>query len=155
MDNRFFDISVLGIKGLDDGLRALEFAIQRRIVRKSMKESVDHLKTELLLNLSGRVVNERTGAYVNAMERQKIRSRASHGTLIVTIPLPTRAALGIPRYKKDTGYYPAALEYGSTKMAAKAPIRKAVNMNEEREFAFLAADIDKGIDREVAKLRTA
>ena len=152
MAEPFIDISVLGIKAAEDNLRQLEFAIQRRIVRGSMKRSTERLKNEVLLNLSGRVVRERTGAYVNAMEQQKVRARSSQRGIKVVVPLPTRASLGIPRYPKDTGYYPTALEYGSSTMSAKAPIRKAVNANTEREFARLGDDIGQGIDREVAKI---
>ena len=65
------------------------------------------------------------------------------------LELPQRSDLGIP--EGDKYYYPLAVEYGHTNAPAHPYIRPAIDDYREEEFAKLASDIGKGIEREAAK----
>lgn len=155
MARPMFDLRVLGDKELSRKLSHLAAKGQRRVVGKALRNSGQRIKIRVLLALSGEILQERTGRLVNALEMQKLRSRTlrSQQIYIVGLPLPTRAALGIPADHK--WYYPAALEYGSAKrnIAAFAPFRRTVDTNRDAELNRIGDDIGAGIVREARRGR--
>lgn len=146
-----FDISVLGDKAVSRALDLLPEKSQFNVLRTATRRSNDRLRNDILLNLSGRDVEERTGRYVRAIESQKIRVVVEKKFAVIsTLNLPSRASLGIS--PGDKWYYPAILEYGSPTMTAKSPIRRAVNQNQDREQGKLVRDISKGIKNQWKRL---
>lgn len=153
MSSGMFELKLFGDKQLTKQLGRLPFALQQKILRKTFRDSLKRLKTEILINLSGREVQERTGRYVNAMERQNPRiSFTKDGAVLAGMKMPTRPALGI---SDKGGYYPAALEYGVKRgprqFDAFAPIRKAANARQDAELRRIGDEIGAGIAKEAAK----
>ena len=149
-----FGIKLFGDKDLARALGRLADVTQKKIVKKAFRSSLKRVKTEVLLNMSGRIVQERTGAMVNAFERINPQVRTEKdGTLVVSMKLPTRADIGIEASAK--GYYPTALEYGVKRgrhpFPAKRMIREAVNRVQEQELRRIGTAIGNGIAREAAK----
>lgn len=149
-----FDIKLFGDKELARALGRLADVLQKKIVKKAFRSSLERVKNKVLLNMSGGAVEERTGAMVNAFERINPRVRVEKdGSLVVSMKLPTRAQIGIEADAK--GYYPAALEYGVKRgphqFAAKRMIRDAVNRVQEQELRRIGTAIGNGIAREAAK----
>ena len=148
-----FELKLFGDKQLTKQLSRLPFALQQKVLRKAFRGALKRVKNEILINLSGRVVQEQTGRYVNAMERQNPRiSFTKDGAVLAGTVMPTRASLGI---SDKGGYYPAVLEYGVKKgprqFDAFAPIRKAVNARQDAELRQIGDEIGAGIVREAAK----
>jgi hypothetical protein len=145
-----FDISVVGDKELERRFARLSRTVQRKLILKTFMHTIRRLKNEVLINLSGRVVQERSGRYVTAMESQSIKKFTSDFLVARSFDMPRRAKMGIV---EANGYYPAYLEYGTQKMPAFAPIRKAVNKVERRELAFIADDLARQIARAFKKTK--
>lgn len=142
-------LTVLGDRELLMAFERLPQELRQKALRPELRKSAERVKAKVLLNMSGNVLQERTGALVKAFEAVPFRSKvaARTGSISFLWKWPTRAALGIPRYAKDTGYYPTALEYGTPTVPAKAPIRKAVNANQDLELALIAAGVRKRLLR--------
>ncbi len=147
-----FDLKLLGDQALERDLAKLPDKLQKEAVSPEFRKSAERIKNQVLLNMSGRAVEERTGKLVAAFEAEKIKTRfiRSISALFVVWGLPSRAALGIT--PEDKFYFPTVLEYGSPQMPAKAPIRKAVNANQERELVLIGQGIRKRLDRIWARL---
>lgn len=143
------DISVLGDKSLERKLGRLTDKTQKRLVRKALRRSGKRIWNRVLLNASGVVINEDTGALVNALEETKPVSRSSRGVLEIGFKWPTRAALGIPPTAK--GYYPTALEYGTRKRPPRPFVRRAVNANMDREIERIRRELVNDVLRQFAK----
>lgn len=148
------DIQVLGVKELGQALARFEPRIQKKVVRRALRESGKRLKDKALVNWSGGVVTERTGRTVAAMEAERVKPVRTRRGIRFEWAMPTKAALGI----EDDSYYPFAIEYGYTRtkrapvvVPAKAPIRRAVNSNMAREHAAMGKEIGKGIEREAKR----
>lgn len=152
-----FSFSVKGQVGLARMFNSLPEKVQERVIRPIFEKSVERMKNEVLLNLSGRVVRERTGRYVNAMERKRVNVSVNlqKGTVDATMRTPARALLGID--PKAKGYYPFAVEYGAKKgpriWAGKAPIRKGVNRVQQSELNRVTTELARGILREARVAR--
>ena len=148
-----FDLRLVGDKEAQRTFKGLARELQVKVLRKSAKESAKRLQTEVLLNVSGRIVNERTGKLANAIEAEKPRViKSGEHTSVVGVRLPPREAVGVTSPK---GYYPAILEYGYStakrQMPAKAIYRRAVDDHAEREFRLIARDLRTGVDRIAAR----
>lgn len=148
------DISVLGDKKLEKMLATLEPKVQKRVMRKTLRNSTKRLKVEIIKNLSGNPVHilDKRGTGGWAAQQKKVPVKAlkrSRGRIGYTLPFPTREALGIA--SDDKFFYPAAVEYGHPRASAKAPIRTAVNSRTDLELAIIAREIGKGIEREALK----
>lgn len=138
-----FDISAIGDKQIERAFGQLPERAQSRVIRKVNKQSVERLKNEMLINYSGRVVKEVTGETISAIESQRPTTRSRGDVVVALLPYPQDAEAAITVN---------ALEYGTPTFAAKAPIRKAVNDNQERELGIIAKEIGKGVEREFKKL---
>ena len=152
------DISIFGNKELERALAQFEPKVQKRVVRRVLRRSAERIKLAVMLNWSGRVVQEDTGKTVDAIEAKSIKfERGGRFGLRAVWYLPRRDELGIPEWPYEW-YYPFAVEYGYTRTARapvtvppKPPIRRAVNDNMEREHARMERDLGKGIEREARK----
>ncbi len=141
-----FDLKVFGSRELERQMRALPRIAQDRVMKTALRKAGNRAKNSVLLNLSGNVVQERTGRFVNAMERLPVRLvRRTDNALVYGWSLPSRAALGLPAGKG--GYYPTALEYDA-RLGPKAPIRKGVNSIQDSATSRAVLDMAGGIERE-------
>ena len=83
------------VEGADEVGRAL--ARIPRLVRdkafdKVIKPSLKRIKNRILINLSGAVIDEDTGAYVSAMESASVRTvQKNEDQSVFAISMPTRA----------------------------------------------------------------
>ncbi len=148
------DISILGDKALERGLSQLHGRIQRKVVRQSLRKSAKRLNAAIVQNLSGIPVAPDSGRWLTAQKAQKpISGKRSRRGVRIEVGYPSREALGIAA--KDKYYYPAAIEYGTTKtrkgrgpLPAFAPIRRAVNEHTKTEHRLIGLEIGQGIERE-------
>lgn len=138
-----FDISAIGDKEIIRAFGQLPEKAQSKVIRKVNRRSAERLKTEVLINYSGRVVKEVTSETINAIESQRIITKSRGDVVVAILPDPQEAEAAITVN---------ALEYGTPTFAAKAPIRKAVNDHQERELGIIAKEIGKGVEREFKKL---
>jgi len=153
MARPMFDLKMIGDKELSRKLAHLAEKGQRKVVGKAMRNSGKRVKNEVLIAMSGKILKERTGRLVNALEAMKLKTRSlrSKGLYIVGLPLPTRESLDIP--SKHKWYYPAALEYGSAKrnIPVFAPFRRTVDARKDSELNQIGKDVGRGLEREAKK----
>ncbi|MGH6867175.1 MAG: hypothetical protein ACREDO_13670 [Methyloceanibacter sp.] len=145
---RRIDISVLGDEALSKRLTALPFKVQRKLVSKSLRAAAKRAKQRIIHNLSGGIVQVRTGTLLRAFERAPIRVQSSspRRRLRIGPEFPRREALGIR--PDDKYYYPAAVEYGHGRVRARPFLREAVDKHETAEIARIASDIGRLIESE-------
>lgn len=147
MTAQIFDIKITGAEAVARKLAGLPVKAQKGAMRRALRRTAERAQNETLLNLSGNVVQERTGAYVDAMAAQKVRVlRNNSKALAVGVRMPTRVEVGIT----EGEYYPVILEY-DVRLGPKAPIRKAVNRTEQSDGPRLARDLASAIEREWAR----
>lgn len=151
----FFDVRVTGENELKRKLNRLSEQMRNRIIGVALKAGARMIHTEMLLNLSGRIVQERTGSLVNAMEKQKpvlLRAR-NPDVRTVGIKMPERSALGI----KDRGdgggdsYPPAILEFGSRFMPAFAWARRSADENFDRFVNIVSSVVRNRLEKEAKR----
>ena len=160
-------IRVIGSDAVLRALHELPQKLQDQLVSKELVASAERIKTDLLLNLTGRKVNERTGALVSAFEFQpahRLKATINKGLVRYGIAYPTRAELGIPL--KAKGYYPTALEYGTKErvqttyrgkplekprklgsIVARRYVRDAIDEHRARETRLLTLGIQRRINQ--------
>lgn len=156
-----FDLRMIGDKEVVRAMQGLAKEVQVKVMRGSLRKSAERLKNQILLNASGPIVDEDTGAMVAAFEAARIGTRVRPGGTVAFVKLPSRVALGIPRSQgrdpaKDTEYYPTILEFGQPTQPPRPFMRKAVNDLEEQEYKRIGNDLGKGVTRVWKRLnRTA
>lgn len=155
-----FDMKMIGDKEVVRAMQGLPKEVQVKVMRGSLRKSAERLKNQILLNASGLIVKEDTGAMVAAFEATRIGTRVRPGGTVAFVKLPSRAALGIPRSKgrdpaKDTEYYPTILEFGQPTQPPRPFMRKAVNDLEDEEYIRMGRDIGKGTTRAWRRLNRA
>ena len=130
--------SVQGMKELNDLLQRLEPKIQKRALRPALRDSAKRIKSQIVQNLSGGVVGVRTGTLRRAYRGAKIRAskKGRRGGVTFEIWNPTRTELRIK--PGAPGYYPFAMEYGTSKLPAKRFIRDAVDNLADGEIRKIA-----------------
>jgi len=143
----FIDISMIGDVELEKKLAALgDRATQLKAVRPSLRASAKRLKAEVVANLSGRVVQPKTGRLLAATQAQKVRALPrSRMVISVGFDFPTRIEMGIDADSK--WFYPAHVEYGHPRAAPRPFIRSAVDRNRDSEYAAIGKQIGKTIER--------
>lgn len=140
------ELHVEGIAQLIAGFETLPEKFQRKVLAPMTRASTKRLQARVIENLSGRVVTPRTGRWLASAQAAVVRSRKFRrrsGYVGAGFAFPTRAEVGVD--PKAKGFYPAAVEYGTPTMAAKAPIRRAVNDAAAFEEATMITEMRKGV----------
>lgn len=138
---KMISIEVLGDKALQRKLRALPIAMEKKIVRKALREA-----GRPILASAKALVPVRTGALKKSLRLRALkRSRGSFGVQVRT---GTREELGIPA--DAPYYYPMAVEVGTGHAPAHPYMRPALKSNEGKSIRIAAAEIRRGIE-EVAR----
>lgn len=155
-----FDLRMIGDKEVERALGALPRELQTKTVRTALRKSGGRVKTELLLNLTGRILEEETGALVAAYEMQPVRTRRQpDGTVVASIKTPTQVQLGLPRPRHDptidVEHYGMIQEYGQPDQPPRPFMRKAVDDNVEREHRLIGQDVGAGTERAWRRLTRA
>ncbi len=153
-----FDMKMVGDKGLRIAMTKLPGEVQTKVMRGETRKSTQRLHTEVLLNLSGRVLDEESGALVRAYEAQKVRTKVIPGVAVVaSFKIPTQPQLGMPRpgRKKDEDHYGMIQELGQPDQPPRPFMRKAVNDNEDREHKRIGDGLGKGVTRAWKRLNRA
>ena len=165
------DISMLGDKELQAKLKRLPQKLQHKIAKKALRDSAKRMRPRVAAAAPiGKPRKRRLGVYAGspffeetkpgtlrqAFKTTQIRSLRKgrvYGFLGIGINLPTRAELGIE--PDDKWYYPMAIEYGAhgtrTHFPAKPFIRPTTDKYAMQEYAQIAKDIGRGIEREARK----
>ena len=146
------ELHVEGVAQLIAGFELLPEKFQRKVLAKVTRASAKRLHALVVENLSGRVVTPRTGRWLRSAQDAPVRSRKFRrrsGYVGAGFAFPTRAEVGIDPGSKH--FYPAAEEYGTPTMAAKAPIRRAVNDAAAFEEATMITEMRKGVITQARK----
>lgn len=138
------DISILGDKELSKKLRRLAGKEQRRIVRLAMRESAKRVKARVIANISGKVLDVRTGALLKAFKEAPIQNERSRVNIRLGIVFPTREALGLDRKEP---YYPVILEVGYPGFPKRPYLRPAVDNHKTEEYRLIGNYIGRAIER--------
>ena len=114
--SKFIDISIVGDKKLQAKLKKLEFKLQKKIVRNALSRAILPVRNKA----------KSLAPYDSGLLKQSIKRKrgSKKGMAYAKIVTGTRLELGIPIDAK--GYYPAAIEYGTSKQAAKPFMRVAL-----------------------------
>jgi hypothetical protein len=139
----FVDVSFIGDRELERKLRTLAGPMQRKIVRAALRESAKRTLPRVISNLSGEPVGVRTGTLRAAFAAQKVRAGRSRRGIRLGITFPTRDELGIA--PDDPYFYPAAVEYGHSGVAARPFLRPAVDNHRSAELSAIGAFISRRI----------
>jgi HK97 gp10 family phage protein len=122
--------------------------IERKIARKVIKQST---------RAAGKIVHARvkadapvrSGALRKSIKLRALRrSRSAQGVRIIT---GDRKTLGIAA--GATGYYPAAIEYGTRRTPARPFIRPAFEITKGAASMTLRRELAEGIEREARSAR--
>lgn len=142
------DVQLEGFGEFDRRLAALGPRVEKRVVSRAIRKASKVIHTEFVSRLpedSGRL--KRAAAKVQGNIRSLKRSR--RGNVGVGVFYPRRDALQIPADAKF--YYPAAIEYGTSKQAAQHPLRSAIDMKTNEYLATLRTELGVGIETEAKK----
>ena len=150
MEGIHFDVSAIGLRGLDRLLAQLPAKSERRIIRRVLRDSAKRIHGKLLQNVMGGIVGIRTGRFAMGIASHEVKGQFKRGRLEYGLMLPTREQLGIPPEAKH--YYPAVLEYGAPHMSARAPMRRTVDDNAQAELALIGQEIGRGVERTAKRL---
>lgn len=150
MGVEYYGMELSGFAEFSRAIRSVPIRLRERILPPILEPSINRVHARVLLNMSGAVVQERTGVTVGAFESTKPKVRVeNNGDVTASFKLPTRGKLGIT--PDDPYYYPFATEYGfsvgRTHVAAKMPIRKAANDMAEGELRIISRQIADALGR--------
>lgn len=160
-----FDISVLGAPELTKAFAALPDNLERKVLTKALREA----GKVLLVAVKARAPRDQ-GKLASTLKLKAMkRSRRRVGYAVQT---GTRAELGIiaktrisyegsganlrVKRGKETGYYPAHVEFGhKTEEGTHVPpnpyMRSSLRSGREGLLAIIRNEIDTGIEREMRK----
>jgi HK97 gp10 family phage protein len=137
-----WDIQVLGLENLERKWRNMDAKVQRKILATAARNSAKRTKDRMVENLSGHPVGVVTGRTREAFKKARIRSGSRSRNFIRVGPvIPTREELGIPPWPEEKSFYPFALEYGTSRMAARPFIRPAIDNHVREELNAVAAEV--------------
>lgn len=105
-----FDVTVLGVPGLQRKLDRLTRQAQAKAIRPAVRASAKRAHQRVLANIGGLKLRIITGRLLAAFKAAKIRAAGGRGMIRIGVTWPTRAELGIPA--EDPNFYPVAIEYG-------------------------------------------
>ena len=137
MRDRFIDISMVGDKDLQRKLSKLEFNVQKKIVRNAISRAILPVR-----NKAKSLVPVDSGRLKQSIKRKTSSRRGMATARIVT---GDRAELGIP--VDATGYYPAAIEYGTKNQPAKSFMRAAITILRDHVLKKTGVHIDENIKK--------
>ena len=140
------DISLLGDKELQRKLQRLPYALQKKIVRPSLRAAA-----RPMLATAKATCPEDEGKLKKALKLHAMKSRRRDQFGIV-VDTGTREKLGIPA--DETSYYPMSVEFGhgGPHPAPAHPfLRPAFDTNKERAKRIIAREIGQRITAEARK----
>jgi len=149
------NISVLGVPELQKELKRLTEKAQKNAVRPAMRASAKRIKGYVIENLSNNKVDVQSGTLLRAFQETPIRAASRRNFIRVGLAYPEREYLGIAAGAKY--YYPTAVEYGhkiagsSERVPPHPYMRPAVDEHKTAEWAQIARDIGKGIEKQAGK----
>lgn len=142
---KMVDITMLGDKKLSRKLARLPVAMQRKVVRPSLRAGAKPMLASAKQNCP-----VKTGKLKKSLKLRALKAR--RGNFGVMVRTGTREDLGIPADAK--GYYPIAVEFGhgGPQPAPAHPyIRPAFDTNKERAKRIIAREIGMRITAEARK----
>lgn len=90
------DIKIFGDDALEQAMGKLEDTKQRAIVRTALRESGKRLWPHIIAAAGGRVLQERTGRLVAALQATRPKAaKTGRDSFGIQLPYPERSALGI------------------------------------------------------------
>lgn len=143
----FVDVTVTGGANLQRLLEALPEKVRRKFERRAFKASAEIV----LRDAKGRVSVD-SGAVRDTMRTGAVRRNRSN--IQIRIETGTRQELArlqktaskAERVYSEKGYYPFALEYGTSKMRARPFMRPALDLNRARIVALFAEDLKDSVE---------
>lgn len=142
MPSGLVDISLVGDKALQRKLKSLDFALQKKILRKALRAGAKPVRDAARTNAPVREGKIKKSIKVRAMKR----SRKGIGVLVA---VGTRQELGIS--EEDFYNYAVGTELGTSKAAAQPYLRPALDSKSSEALKIIAREIDAGIKSEARK----
>lgn len=140
------DISLLGDKKLEKQLRKLPNRVEKKVVRQALRAGAKPILAAAKANVATMTAPQ-TGRLAKGLQLRAIRrSRGRMGYRVATKP---REFYGIE--PDDKWFYPAVVEYGHPKAAARPFLRSAFDSHERSSFAIVKREIGVGVEREAKK----
>lgn len=143
------DLRALGIPELDAKLAKLDPRVQKKVVRKALRDHAKVVKGRVVDNLSGSPVQVRTGELRAAYQAAKIRGATRRGVIRISVEAPPRDLLGVAA--GDRHYYPYAIEYGHRRAQPHPFMRPAIDDFVAQDLRTLGDAIGRGVIREALK----
>ena len=141
---KFVSIEVLGDKALQRKLKAIPIALERKIVRKALREAARPVLATAQALVPVESGKLKKGLKLRALRKQK------RGQFGVQVRTPTHDELGTP-YGLRAYYYPAHLELGHGNVAGRPFLRNALDSNRTTSTAIAAREIRAGIEAEAQR----
>ncbi len=146
---KIVDISILGDKQLQRKLRRLATQVQKKIVKKALREA----GRPVLAAAQQKAPVGKSGRLKKSL---KLRARKQRrGEFGVEIRTGTRTELGIAA--DASGFYPMSIEYGFTharsgqKVPAQSFLRAAIDENARKAKTIIISEVRVGLTREAMK----
>lgn len=149
-------VVVTGVKELDAKLRAMEAKLQRKLIRGALKRGGNRLKRDALQIIKAEAFD--TGALYKATQVKPLKAKKTRVGVSVLPPRDrlfsayakqqqrARKKAGNATFEKPkTDYYPAFAEFGTEKMPAVKPFRRALYENAEAYKAYFVGDLNQFI----------
>ena len=143
------ELYLFGSTSLELAMHRLEKTMQKKIMRKALREEAKRLRETIREK-----VPKDTGNLAKKMQvRSMRRSRVRFGVVVRTPPADKLK--GIPRTPntKKPGYYPAHLELGTKRQAAKPYMRPSLDAHREGLLDRVGRDLWVGLKQEAAKTK--
>ncbi len=142
------DISMLGDKALTKKLGLLPGRLQKKVLRKSMRDAAKPILKDIRQAISAiRVTGFHTDPLRKGMKLRSLkRSRSRIGVMIMA---PTRDVLGIP--SDADYYYPAHIELGTLNNESQPFMREPFNDKRATTLNTIKRDVGRGIIREAMR----
>jgi HK97 gp10 family phage protein len=150
--SNYIKVELHGGKALQEALNALPEKTQMKFVKHAIKES-----SSILLSEAQSRVSTHSGALKVTLKRGNVRVKRGKISVWVETPKrdelakqqPTEAKARNVYYGK--GYYPMALEYGTSRMAARPYLRPALAAKSDKIISVFISDLRATIDEEFKK----
>lgn len=159
MGRAVVSVRVLGGKKLAKDLAALAGNVEKKIVRKALKDSAKRHSTQYVVRelLAIRGATQRSGRerllqLAEYFQNATIKSQGKKGLIRVGPEFPPRDAIGVD--PKDKNYWPSAIEYGSPAHGIPAfpYLRPAVDNNQGTEGPAIVSQMKDAVRAEWVKV---
>lgn len=139
-------VVVTGDKEIDARLRAFPAKVANKFTRKALREATKRVREEFIQRVPVDTGALKRSSTVRALKRSTKRI----GAMVVVktdkmLDIREKVTGKRPKWQGQDFYYPAIIEYGSARVPAQAPMRKALYENKEYTVSRFKASLREAI----------